>query len=1258
MAQPDHTRRVFRYVGRHAAFAQFSIAVLGIALAAAALHFRKIWALFSKPAEEAAESVAEGEVKVIRVDYAAIAARLRAMDTSECFLLVLFVVVCLVAAAMLLSLWYIPVRLFLFYESCPFVEGSDEYREYVLRKGTHVYIIGIKPSADSTEERRAIPSVITQLLRSKLYSYYTHGHRKYVLNERSCEFEAVEHIDSVDVKVLEAWRGLSAKDKVSTRVSGIERSLVVCEDTFGDNDYQIPPCDFWKMLFDAFLSPFFLFQLLASILWIFDSYWYYSCMTIFSIITIEVQMVKKNIREYDRINSMRIPPADVLVYRDGKWTTISSAQLYPGDIFLLTHDAAAESTVVRADCLILSGEVVVDESILTGESVPQFKSALDLRLVRSQKGALTEADSEMRQSTVFAGTSIMLCRADGQSFGAVKPPKQGCVCVVLRTGFESYQGRLVNAIIRSGDRVTASNTEGWCFLAILLTFALVSCTFVVRRLPTATLKKLILTTLHIITAVIPPEFSVILSLAVSLAILQLHGKGMYCTEPFRVPYAGDLGVCAFDKTGTLTEDQMKVVGVVVGNDVSSLQTQPGQQAQSAPLPIASALVVGGCHSLSRVSGNIVGDPMEKAAFEHFGWTLSADNKSVEGLNPWFYESGKKLAPAKVTVLRRWQFVSELGRMSTIAVIGGRTTYWQKPLEGAQAGSSGGNSHQSASTELKHGEGYLRLDNSYDGDVMLLCKGAPERVRPLLREVPEYYDELYQQLAIGGMRVLTLACRKLPITPTEVPSVVREEVESSLEFVGFLALESPIRSSSVICMRQLDGHKLIMITGDNVLTACHVADAVEMGDRSNVDLSTSARKSWGDFAILVPEEGGFCWRLRNGNPVPRVAKSGDFVDHMNEIKQSMRLCVTGPAIDALVDYERRSGRKVLAEIVLNTTVFARVSPQQKKFVVRTFKRAGMKTAMCGDGTNDMAALKVAHVGISLLKSAFKKPHKELTNKLGDMIRKQPHQLQREALEKLQRDLQDGMPELKLGEASIASPFTYRKNDVLCVPLLVRSGRCALTTVVLLHKVMGVNSLITSLGMSVLSMDGVGLSEAQATVSSLMYTFMLMALSKSKPAQEHSSKRPEKSIFRPASFTSFVLQCCLHVSVILHLWGIGKSLRAPDYVPNLDAPFAPNIVNTVIYYGCLVISIAGFLSNYRGYPYMQPLWENKFLSRPLAAAALFVLVLASDLFRPLNDYLSLVEIPNHTVRLHVIAVLAIDILGAVAIERLCRRLLSRS
>lgn len=80
-------------------------------------------------------------------------------------------------------------------------------------------------------------------------------------------------------------------------------------------------------------------------------------------------------------------------------------------------------------------------------------------------------------------------------------------------------------------------------------------------------------------------------MAVNASLLALSKKRVYCTEPFRIPYAGKVEVCCFDKTGTLTSDHL-LLEEIVG---------PGKGG-------ACDLIMATCHSLIPTPGATEGSP--------------------------------------------------------------------------------------------------------------------------------------------------------------------------------------------------------------------------------------------------------------------------------------------------------------------------------------------------------------------------------------------------------------------------------------------------------------------------------------------------------------------------------------------------------------------------------------------------------------------------------------------------------------------------
>ncbi|KAL9104289.1 MAG: hypothetical protein Q9163_000730 [Psora crenata] len=1087
---------------------------------------------------------------------------------------------------------------------------------------------------------------------------------------------------------------------------------------YGDNTFDIPVPTFTELWKEHAVAPFFVFQMFCVGLWLLDDYWYYSLFTLVMLVGFESTVVWQRQRTLNEFRGMSIKPYDIWVYRGKRWEQITSDKLLPGD--LVSVERTKEESGVACDMLLVEGTAIVNEAMLSGESTPLLKDSIQLR----PGDARIEPEGLDKNAFLYGGTKVLQVTHGNATedapetvptlaTGVRPPPDNGAMAIIVKTGFETSQGSLVRTMIYSTERVSANNVEALLFILFLLCFAIAASWYVWQEGVARDRKrsKLLLDCVLIVTSVVPPELPMELSLAVNTSLAALSKYAIFCTEPFRIPFAGRVDIACFDKTGTLTGEDLVVDGIagLSLDDRNAMTEKDGAQTNLTSVLEAgqqTTLVLATAHALVRLDeGEIVGDPMEKATLNSLGWSLGR-NDTLTG-RPTAIGKGNMTGGETVQIKRRFQFSSSLKRQSSVATF--------------------------VTTD--------RVTNRKSRGTFIGVKGAPETIRTMLRTTPPRYEETFKYFTRNGGRVLALGYRYLSrdadLGQTKINNLKREEVEADLNFAGFLVLQCPLKDDATKAVRMLNesSHRCVMITGDNPLTAVHVARQVEIVDRDVLILDAPENDGRGEKLV---------WRSVDDKislPVDPTAPLSE-----NIIKEK-DLCVTGYAL------AKYKNQPAFRQLLRHTWVYARVSPKQKEDILLGLKDQGYTTLMCGDGTNDVGALKQAHVGVALLngsqedlnkiaehfrttkmKEIYEKqvgimkrfnqppppvpihiahlyppgsnnPHyekamqaqadrksapgsasgntkanqqpegtetitspgaKALQNGNANLTPQQKRQL--EAQQKaagladsltskmMEQELDENEPpRIKLGDASVAAPFTSKLANVIAIPNIIRQGRCTLVATIQMYKILALNCLISAYSLSVLYLDGIKFGDGQVTISGMLMSVCFLSISRAKSVEGLSKERPQPNIFNPYIIGSVLGQFVIHIATLIYISDYVQRTEPKSDDIDLEGEFQPSLLNSAVYLLQLIQQISTFAINYQGRPFREGIRENRSMYWGLLGVSAIAFSCSTEFIPELNEKLKLVPFTSEF-KMIMTAVMIVDYAGCYAVEVVLKYLYS--
>ncbi|KAL2914989.1 hypothetical protein HK105_205533 [Polyrhizophydium stewartii] len=453
------------------------------------------------------------------------------------------------------------------------------------------------------------------------------------------------------------------------------------------------------------------------------------------------------------------------VLRDGTWSRVDCSELVPGDVI----EIEASENELSVDCVLVKGEIVADESSLTGEALPVAKFSV------KKDEQVFNRDEAGKINSLFAGCHVLETRPD-----AVHEP---VVAIVLATGASTAKGRLVRDILYPMP-VSFVFMEHLKVVLPLLAFWGVVMLFLSMAMLGASSSDAWFYGMFTISQVLSPLLPAVLVIGQSISADRLRKQGIMCVDLSRITLAGKVKVFCFDKTGTLTKEGLDFLGThAITESTHQFARVETSFASFSPV-LKQAMHC--CHSLSLVGEQFVGNFVDIEMFRATGARLDTRSGPYTTVTP-----SDQAHVDGLRILKRFEFVHSHAYMSVVA------------------------------------------QEVTSGKITVFLKGSFEKLRDLTNpfSLPSDFERVAKGHSGNGCYVLAIAKRDLPAgtTAEEVLSWPREQVERGADMAGLMLFRNELKPDTEAALNELreGGCRVVMITGDHASTGVHIARASGM-----------------------------------------------------------------------------------------------------------------------------------------------------------------------------------------------------------------------------------------------------------------------------------------------------------------------------------------------------------------------------------------------------------------------------------------------
>ena len=529
---------------------------------------------------------------------------------------------------------------------------------------------------------------------------------------------------------------------------------------------------------------------------------------------------------------------DVKVKRDHKLLTVPAREIVPGDILFLQPGA-----VVGADARLLTAHhLSVDESILTGESLP----------ARKNPDAILAEDVPVadRQNMIFRGTSVT-----GGSGTAV----------VIATGADTESGQ-VQLLVSTARPPETPTQQELTQLSRQLVFACLGAlglVFALGLLQRRSLLEVLKTSISLAVAALPEGLPTVGTVTLALGVRNMRREQVLIRRLDALETLGAVNVMCFDKTGTLTENKIRATAIQTLHDAFSVDKD-------------------GLFTVDTTGSRFPADHQFESLTSLLQVAALCHEVEIDGTAD---QPAYKGSATEISLV-------ELAEKSGLNVRETGKLYRQKKLQ-----------HRTENQPYM-----VSWHENGSEPILIALKGRPEEILDLCTRI-ETGNGLRRLTARDRKKILKqdsdLSENGLRVLAFAHGYGAENYREADLVWLGMVGMSDPTREGMASLMNRFHsaGIHTVMITGDQSGTAHAIARDLGLSQNGKVEILEG-----GQLDKLDPD--------------------------------------------------------VLASLVKNTDIFARVNPSNKLAIVKAYQNGNFVVAMTGDGINDSPALRAADIGVAM------------------------------------------------------------------------------------------------------------------------------------------------------------------------------------------------------------------------------------------------------------------------------------------------------